>query len=515
MNLAEWLVRAAISNPSGAALCVGERVEADYRTFAKHAAALGAALSGKYGVRPGDRVAILAKNCPQYLEAFYGIWFAGAAAVPINAKLHPKEAAWIIGNAGASVVLAGRALGEAVAAHLPSSVRAVVELGGKEWNGMLRADPLAAPAPRGRDDLAWLFYTSGTTGKPKGVMITNGNIHAMAFSYFTDVDAVDPADAALYAAPLSHGAGLYNVQHVLKGARHVVPESGGFEPEEIFSCARALGRVHMFAAPTMLRRLVDHARASGATGEGIRTIVYGGGPMYLADIIEAVDVMGPRFCQIYGQGESPMAITALPRHLVSDRSDPRWRERLASVGTAQSCVEVRVADAEGRALPAGEAGEVLARGAPVMAGYWRNDEASAAALRDGWLWTGDVGVLDEEGFLTLKDRSKDVIISGGTNIYPREVEEALLTHPSVHETSVVGRPDPEWGETVVAFVVKDPSVPATEADLDRHCLDHIARFKRPKSYVFVDALPKNNYGKVLKTELRAMLERTDSRKASQ
>mgnify|MGYP001033860459 CR=1 FL=1 len=515
MNLAEWLVRAATLNPSSAALCVGERVEADYRAFAAHAAAIGASLCGRYGIRPGDRVAILGKNSPHYLEAFYGIWFAGAAAVPINAKLHPKEAAWIIENAQASIVLADRALGEAVAAHLPSSVRAVIELGGRDWNGMLQADRLSAPVPRGRDDLAWLFYTSGTTGKPKGVMITNGNIHAMAFSYFTDVDMVDPADAALYAAPMSHGAGLYNVQHVLKGARHVVPESGGFEPGEIFACARALGRVHMFAAPTMVRRLVDHARASGATGEGIRTIVYGGGPMYLADIVEAVDVLGPRFCQIYGQGESPMAITALPRYLVADRSHPRWRERLASVGTAQSCVEVKVADAEGRALRAGEAGEVLARGAPVMAGYWRNEEASASALRDGWLWTGDVGVLDEEGFLTLKDRSKDVIISGGTNIYPREVEEALLTHPSVRETSVVGRPDPEWGETVVAFVVKDPAGALAEADLDRHCLDRIARFKRPKAYVFVDALPKNNYGKVLKTELRTMLERTDPKEASE
>jgi long-chain acyl-CoA synthetase len=336
-------------------------------------------------------------------------------------------------------------------------------------------------------------------------MITNGNIHAMTFSYFTDVDMVDPGDAALYAAPMSHGAGLYNVQHVLKGARHVVTGSGGFEPEEIFSCASGLGRVHMFAAPTMVRRLVDHAKASGSTGEGIRTIVYGGGPMYLADMVEAVDVLGPRFCQIYGQGESPMTITALPRHLVADRAHPRWRERLASVGRAQSCVELCVADGEGRPLPVGEPGEILVRGTPVMAGYWRNAEASAATLRDGWLWTGDIGVLDEEGFLTLKDRSKDVIISGGANIYPREVEEALLTHPAVREASVVGRPDAEWGETVVAFVVKDPAAPVAEADLDRHCLDRIARFKRPKTYVFVEALPKNNYGKVLKTELRTML----------
>ncbi|MGN6464884.1 MAG: AMP-binding protein, partial [Rhizobiaceae bacterium] len=450
MNIAEWLVRTAAPTPSGPALLVGETVEADYRGFACRAASVGAVLTDEYAIRPGDRVAILATNSVDYLAAFYGIWFAGAAVVPINAKLHPKEAAWIMENSEASVVFASPALGEAVAAHVSSRIRAVVEFGGKAWRRMLAADPLSRPVPRGRDDLAWLFYTSGTTGKPKGVMITNGNIHAMAFTYFTDVDVVDPTDAALYAAPLSHGAGLYNDQHVLKGARHVVPESGGFEPEEIFSNARALERVHMFAAPTMVRRLVDHARTAGSTGDGIRTIVYGGGPMYLADIVEAVDVMGPRFCQIYGQGESPMAITALPRCLVADRADPRWRERLASVGRAQSCVELRVADSEGRPLPIGEPGEVLVRGAPVMAGYWRNEEASAATLRDGWLWTGDVGVVDAEGFLTLKDRSKDVIISGGANIYPREVEEALLSHPAVREASVVGRADEEWGETVVA-----------------------------------------------------------------
>jgi long-chain acyl-CoA synthetase len=503
MNLAEWLTRTATLDPAAPALCRGAAVTADYRTFAARAAAIGGALAGIYGIRPGDRVAILAKNDPRYLEAFYGIWFAGAAAVPINAKLHAREAAWIVENAGASVVFSSGGLGEAAGAHFPAPVRAVIDFDGADYRAMLAAEPLPAPVPRGRDDLAWLFYTSGTTGRPKGVMITNGNIHAMAYAYFTDVDVVERADAALYAAPMSHGAGLYNVQHVLRRARHVVPESGAFEPAEIAACASRYGQVHLFAAPTMVRRLVDHARASRWSGEGIRTIVYGGGPMYLADIVEAVETMGPRFCQIYGQGEAPMAITALPRILVADRSHPRWQERLASVGTAQSCVEIRVADAEGGPLPAGEAGEVLVRGAPVMAGYWRNAEATAAALRDGWLWTGDVGALDEDGFLTLKDRSKDVIISGGTNIYPREVEEALLAHPAVREVSVVGRPDPEWGEAVVAFVVAPRGV--SEAELDRHCLDRIARFKRPKGYVFIDGLPKNNYGKVLKTELRARL----------
>ena len=210
------------------------------------------------------------------------------------------------------------------------------------------------------------------------------------------------------------------------------------------------------------------------------------------------------FVQIYGQGECPMCITALSRDAVADRADPRWRERLASVGRAQSVVEVAICDEAGAPLPAGQVGEIVVRGDVVMPGYWNNPEASARTIVDGWLRTGDMGSLDADGFLTLKDRSKDMIISGGTNIYPREVEEALLLHPMVREVSVVGRPHPDWGEDVVAFVVADAEMDS--AALDAHCLDHIARFKRPKAYFALRELPKNNYGKVLKTELRKMLE---------
>jgi long-chain acyl-CoA synthetase len=290
---------------------------------------------------------------------------------------------------------------------------------------------------------------------------------------------------------------------VLNGSAHVVPESGGFDEDELLALGRHFGDVSLFAAPTMIKRLVERAIEVGADGEGLRTIVYGGGPMYVADIEKAVAAFGPRFVQIYGQGESPMTITTLSRESVADRGHPRWRERLGSVGTPHSCVEVRIADADGHALPPGETGEILVRGAPVMQGYWNNPDATASTLRDGWLWTGDLGSLDEDGFLTLKDRSKHVIISGGSNIYPREVEEALLTHEGVSEAAVIGRPHPEWGEEVVAFVVSRGTL--DPAELDRHCLEQIARFKRPKHYRFVDALPKNNYGKVLKTELSAKL----------
>ena len=502
MNVAEWLARSGRKYPNYPALFQGNRLLTDYREFARRAAAIGASLSARHGIKPGDRVAIFAKNTPAYLEAMFGVWFAGASIVPINAKLHPKEAAYIVENSGATVVFYSAPLGDELAGVLAKPELDLIDLNGAEFEALRTCEPLAAPVSRDSTDMAWLFYTSGTTGRPKGVMISHGNMQGMVFSYFTDVDAVYSTDAALYAAPLSHGAGLYCLQHVLKAARHVVPVSGGFDPHEIFTLARSLGEFHMFAAPTMVKRLVAAAQAHGETGEGIRTIVYGGGPMYLADIVEAVEVLGPRFCQIYGQGESPMTITALDRASVTDRAHPRWRERLASVGTVQSSVEVRIVDEAGNIIPTGETGEIVVRGAPVMASYWRDPDATAAALRDGWLWTGDMGALDADGFLTLKDRSKDVIISGGTNIYPREVEEALLTHPCVREVSVIGAPDEQWGESIVAYVVTNPASPPDAAELDRLCLNSIARFKRPKAYRFVSELPKNNYGKVLKTELR-------------
>jgi long-chain acyl-CoA synthetase len=252
----------------------------------------------------------------------------------------------------------------------------------------------------------------------------------------------------------------------------------------------------MFAAPTMVKRLVDSN--ADCDPENIRTIIWGGAPMYVEDTIKALDRFGPRFAQIYGQGESPMTITTLTRQEIGDRDHPRWRERLASAGRPYACVEVMVADNADRELPAGETGEILCRGDVVMPGYWQNPEATAKTLKNGWLHTGDVGAFDAEGYLTLKDRSKDMIISGGSNIYPREVEEVLLKHPRVREVSVIGRPDAEWGEVVVAYVVGD----ADAQELDNLCLGAIARFKRPKDYVFIEALPKNNYGKILKTDLR-------------
>ncbi|GFE49847.1 AMP-dependent synthetase [Roseobacter cerasinus] len=500
MNLALWLERTALATPERPALYAGRDLVATYGEFWARARAIAGALKAR-GVGPGDRVAIFMGNCPEYLIAFYGIWCAGAVVVPINAKLHGREAAYILGNAGASVVFASAGLAETLA-EAEVTVPVIVAPG-HAFDVICVHDPLAAPVPRAASDIAWLFYTSGTTGKPKGVMMTFRMLTAMSLCYNHDADVVQPEDTTLYAAPMSHGAGIYNMMHVRAGARHVCPPSGGFDPVEIFDLAAAFDNVQMFAAPTMVKRLTEAAKAADVRGEGLRTIVYAGGPMYNADIIEAVDHFGPIFVQIYGQGECPMGITALPRADVADRAHPNWRARLQSVGRAQSAVEVAIGDADGQPLPAGTQGEIMVRGDTVMPGYWQNPEATAKALVNGWLMTGDMGVMDADGYVTMQDRSKDMIISGGSNIYPREVEEVLLMDPQVQEVSVVGRPHAEWGEEVVAFVVGQ----ADPARLDQLCLENIARFKRPKDYIQIDALPKNNYGKVLKTDLRQLLAR--------
>ncbi len=496
-QLAQLLARQARLRPGETAVFEGTRPHASFGQWADRSAALAMRLRDA-GLLPGDRVLLFMRNHPRYLELMWGAWWAGLVVVPVNAKLHLREVAWIAANAEAE-------WGFVTADVAPDPIAGLarqVDVLSPEADALLEPDRPWREVPitaRGPDDLAWLFYTSGTTGRPKGVMLTQRCLMTMGLTYPIDVDPIAQHDLMAYAAPMSHGCGIYAVPHLMAGARHVVPASGGVDAAELFALGRALGPLSTFAAPTIVKRLVERAEAEGLTPDdaaaSFKTIVYGGAPMYEADIRHALRVMGPRFVQIYGQGETPMVATALSRSMIEQG------RQLASVGVAQTPVQVRIdTHQDGSGV-----GEVLVKGDTVMAGYWRNPEATAAAIRDGWLHTGDVGVLDEAGFLTLKDRSKDLIISGGSNIYPREVEEVLLTAPGVAEVAVVGAPDAEWGEAVVAFVVLAPGASADGAALDAFCLAHIARFKRPKRYEFVDALPKNNYGKVLKTVLRERL----------
>lgn len=497
MNIAFWLKRTALAHGDRPALFDGTTHVGTYAECHDRAQRVAHWLMGQ-GISRGDRVALVLPNCPDYLIHLFGIWYAGGIAVPVNAKLHAKEVAWILENAGARLCLSQGKLAEAlcdIAVPCP-----VIE---QDTAGLPSAE--VAPAVCEASDTAWLFYTSGTTGRPKGVQITHRNLISMSLCYQGDVDAVRADHCAIYAAPMSHGAGLYSLMHVLHGARHVFPPSRGFDPSEVLDLARVHGQAHMFAAPTMVKRLTDFAIATGQDGAGLETVVYAGGPMYEADILRAVTHFGPVFAQIYGQGECPMGITALTKSEVADRQSEGWRARLNSVGRAQSAVDLRIRRQDGSSAAPGEIGEIEVQGDTVMAGYWNAPDATAKTLRDGWLRTGDMGALDDRGYLTLMDRSKDVIISGGSNIYPREVEDVLLQHAAVSEVSVVGQPHPEWGEEVVAFVVLRDGAQCDAEALGAHCLEHIARFKRPRQHHFVSDLPKNNYGKVLKTDLRARL----------
>ena len=519
MNIASLFARAGKTLSERPALALGDAVILNHGRLVAKAAAIAGHLREKHGLRPGDRVALLMKNSPAFLELLVAGWYAGLTMVPVNAKLHRREVAYILEHAGARLCFVTPDLAE-VAAPLADAIESldqVIEIAGTE--GLSKGDPVAL-TPRAAEDIAWLFYTSGTTGRPKGAMLSHRNLLAMTLSYFIDVDHISPDDAILHAAPMSHGSGLYILPHAAAGAVQIIPESGGFDPEEMAALFKAHQGVTVFAAPTMVKRMSGHRAMAGLTEgagahrgtsgppshDGLKTIVYGGGPMYLADLQEAHEVFGHRLAQIYGQGESPMCITALDKRAHGDIDQPRYLERLQSVGRAQTVVQIRVVDDQGAALPSGEIGEVVVRGDAVMAGYWRDEAATASALKNGWLHTGDVGSIDDDGFLALRDRSKDLIISGGANIYPREVEEVLLGHRDVAEVSVIGERDEGWGEVPVAFVVASQGATVDPARLDRHCLDNIARFKRPKRYHIVDALPKNNYGKVLKTVLRDRLK---------
>ena len=499
MNLALWLQRNARIHGGRPAVAHGARVTWRYADFAEAVMRVAAGLQAR-GFGPGDRLGIFMANAPEFLLAMWGAWWAGLVVVPVNARLHGREAAWILQHSGARAC--------AVDAAHDAELAACADPALTRLHGLDRAPGTPPeelprlPAERAEDDPAWLFYTSGTTGRPKGVTLTHRNLRWAAMAYVATVQPVQPGDSCLHPAPLSHGSGMYHLAYVMNAGVNVIPLSATLDEAEVFALTQAWPQASFFAAPTIVNRLAAHAARHRPPLEGLATIVYGGAPMYQADFEAARAALGPHLAQIYGQGESPMTITVLPRSVVEDRGHPRWAQRVASVGHAQPMVEIAIRAADGRELPLGEAGEVCVRGDVVMAGYWQQPEATAETVRDGWLWTGDIGRLDADGFLTLLDRSKDLVICGGNNVYPREVEEVLLQHPAVAEVAVIGRPDDRWGEALVAFVVSREPVEA--ASLDAHCLSMIARYKRPKDYRFVAELPKNHYGKVMKTELRAI-----------
>jgi fatty-acyl-CoA synthase len=489
LNVFALLDQAASRFGDRGAVYRGERQLCTWRELRDRALRLATSVRQIAG--PGARIAIASENRPEFVELMFAVWAAECAVVPLNYRLHPREMAQILEDANVVQVFASAK----IASQLASVADFPIETVGTETYSQWLAAEQYTPQSTVPSTLAWLFYTSGTTGRSKGAMLSHRSLLAMTVAHLADIDSPDENCSLVHGAPMSHGSGIYIAPYVLRGARQVVPESGRFDPAEFLDLCEHHPGSSAFLAPTMVQRLVQTGRDRPTN---LRTIVYGGGPMYVDSLKKAMAAFGPIFAQVYGQGESPMTITGLRRadHEAGDDAI------LGSVGYARSGMDVAVLREAGTRTDTGEIGEIVCRGDAVMSGYWNNPEATRSTLKNGWLYTGDMGSFDERGYLTLRDRSKDVVISGGSNIYPREVEEVLLEHPGVSEAAVVGAPDAEWGEVVVAFIVGavEPAL------LDAHLLERIARFKRPKRYLFVDALPKNSYGKVLKRELRDALD---------
>lgn len=450
----------------------------------------------RLGVAPGDRVAVLLSNCPEVLEAYGGILKAGAVIVPILFLLAPQEVRHVLEHAGASVLVTSPDLAWKAEGFGGTTVLVGGEAPGTlGWEALVSREPdTFPPVPRDAADLAVLLYTSGTTGQPKGVALSHGNLAANARA-LASLYELDRTAWSLTVLPLAHSYGLTVMNTgALLGTRTVLQR--WFEPGQVLEAIERYRVQQMSAVPTMLVHLLNYPEADRFDTSSMRLWGSGAAPLPL-EIVEPFERrFGGRILEGYGLTEAAPVVSA---HRLSG---PR---RLGSVGQPLPGVEVRIVDDRDHPLPPGEVGEIVVRGPNVMLGYYRMPEETAAVLRGGWLHTGDLGRLDEDGFLYVVDRKKDVIIRSGFNVFPREVEEVLARHPAVADVAVVGRPDPLRGEEVVAFVVARPGLAPSAADLVAFCQAHLARYKCPHEVRFVEGLPRNSAGKVLRKALRACL----------
>lgn len=497
MNVFSFLQQTSQRYPQHTAVYSGDQKHLTWSELHERALRLGGYLSELYP--KGSRVVIYSKNCPEYIEVLFACWAAGLIPAPINAKLHPSEVLSIIEDSEPVLVVLQN-VDDLKDEALPSNMD-LLEINSCDYLHALDHS-VSIACINEPNDIAWLFFTSGTTGRSKGAMLSHKNLVAMTVAHLADFEQLGTQDKILHAAPMSHGSGLYILPYTARAAAHIVPKSSGFDPQETLDLCAALDHVGMFLAPTMIQRLRLHIESKKLDHKGIRHVIYGGGPMYLDEIQSALQTFGPIFSQLYGQGESPMTITGLRRQDFFGADT----DTLSSVGWPRTGIEVAIVNNTGESVPYGEVGEIICKGETVMLGYWGNSKATEATLQNGWLYTGDLGYLDQDGKLTLQGRSKEVIISGGSNIYPIEVENALLTHPAVEEVAVIGQKHDDWGEIVVAFICTAPKMSLQADDLDAHCNARIARFKRPKRYVFINELPKNPTGKVVKRELVELLD---------
>jgi long-chain acyl-CoA synthetase len=456
--------------------------------------------------QPGDRVGILAENLPEFIEAYFGVPSVGMALTFLNYRLNPKEWAWILGNAEARTLIVQDKFLEPVRSVLADvpSVQQVIVLGQPDEGAIAYDDFIgsASPEPAGvrvdEDDTAWLIYTSGTTGFPKGAMLTHRNLVMAALESVVEYEPA-PDERTLLAFPLCHVSGYVVPVNFFRGGLVVLTPA--FEPEAWMRLVDEYGITATAMAPTMLNMVLQHPKINEFRLDSLRSIGYGAAAMPVEVLKAAIQRFGPVVYSGFGMTELGGNVLTFPKsaHVRAIEGDEYL---LASCGQPMFLAEVIVADEDGVECPPNVVGEILVRGEQVLKGYFRNEEGTAAAFAGGWFHTGDMARRDEEGFFYIVDRKKDMIITGGENVYSREVEEAIYAHPSVSEVAVIGLPDPVWGENVTAVVALRQGATASEQEIIAVCRDRLAGFKKPKSVRFVDEIPKNVSGKILKRELR-------------
>lgn len=465
------------------------------------------------GINKGDRVGMLLRNCGEFIETDFALSKTGIVRAPLNARLTGSDHEFMLNDSGADTLIFGESFTDTVQAiksNLKTVKRFVRVSEGLFQKNVLDAhdyesliDNGSENEPSGEmeeEDLHTLFYTSGTTGKPKGVMLTQRSWANVAINLILDYGPITEEDAILNTQPLSHGAGFFVLPFFVNGATNMLlPE---VSPDMVFEAIEREKVTVLKLVPTLLYTLTESPEKAKCNLSSLHSIIYGGSPIAVPRLIEAVQFFGEKLVQLYGQAEAPMYITRLSkRHHIIEGSE-EVVSRLASAGRPCINVEVRIVDDNGNEIKPGEVGEVIVRGNHMMVGYWNRPEETAQTLRHGWVYSGDLGYADAKGYIFLVDRKKDMIISGAFNIYPKEIEDVIVTHPKVKEVAVIGVPDEKWGEAVKAVVVPKEGAEITEQEIIEYCRDHMASFKKPKTVDIVPVLPRNPYGKIQKAALR-------------
>lgn len=502
----DYLLRRALRrHRDRVALACGAR-HVTYGDLDRSSNRLANALIGQ-GAKAGDRIATVLSNSVEFIEAELATIKAGMVKSPINPRLSPREIIRILSNIRATGVFLDEQYQEAVLdarSGLPN-LKFVVVVGSTKPGAMQISELIKSsseseiPSPTHVDDLGLMRFSGGTTGEPKGIMHSAGSLASIALSVVREYN-LSSEDCFLSVAHLSHGQNFVWPALFCVGARLVLMDK--FEPESVLRTIATQGITRLHMVPTMWSAVIDHPRFSEYDVSSLRNIVYASAPMPVDRIRKLIGIFGRRVTQVYTLSESAVVTTLLrPEDHVIDGPDYAVR-RLASCGREALDVSVQIVDDERRPLPVHEIGELAISSPGNMMGYWEMPELTQQVLRGDWVVTGDLGYMDEEGFVFLVDRKDDKIITGALNVYPREVEEVVYSHPAVRECAVIGIPDEKWGEAIIAFVTLRPGVSCEAEDLLRHCEGRIADYKKPRSIVFLDDLPKSSVGKIARRTLR-------------